>query len=151
VLTNVDHTMEIMTEETFGPTLPIMKVSDEHEALRLANDSPYGLNSSVFTQDLEKGERIARGLTAGNACVNDAVMSYAATELPFGGTGQSGIGVRHGAAGIQKYCETQSLMVTRFAPKRDLFMFPYSPTKSGLLERGSVLLYGRMPKKYRRG
>ena len=150
VLTNVDHTMEIMTEETFGPTLPIMKVSDEHEALRLANDSPYGLNSSVFTQDLEKGERIARGLTAGNACVNDAVMNYAATELPFGGTGQSGIGVRHGAAGIQKYCETQSVMVTRFAPKRDLFMFPYSPTKSGLLERGSVLLYGRLPKKYRR-
>jgi acyl-CoA reductase-like NAD-dependent aldehyde dehydrogenase len=150
ILTGVDHTMEIMTEETFGPTLPIMKVRDEQEALRLANDSPYGLNSSVFTRDLEKGERIARELSAGNACVNDAVMSYTATELPFGGTGQSGIGVRHGRAGIQKYCETQSLMITRFAPKRDLFMFPYTPAKSKLVERVSVLMYERVPKKYRR-
>jgi acyl-CoA reductase-like NAD-dependent aldehyde dehydrogenase len=150
VLTGVDHTMEIMNDETFGPTLPIMKVSDEREALRLANDSPYGLNSSVFTQDLEKGERIARELTAGSACVNDAVMNYAATELPFGGTGQSGIGVRHGAAGIQKYCETQAVMVTRFAPKKDAFMFPYSPAKSKLIERFSVLMYGRMPKRFRK-
>jgi acyl-CoA reductase-like NAD-dependent aldehyde dehydrogenase len=150
VLTNVDHTMEIMRDETFGPTLPIMKVRDEDEALRLANDSPYGLNSSVFTRDAEKGERIARALTAGNACVNDAVMNYAATELPFGGTGESGIGVRHGAAGIQKYCETQSVMVTRFAPKKDAFMFPYSPLKSKLLERFSVMLYSGTPRKYRR-
>ena len=149
VLTDVDHSMQIMTEETFGPTLPIMKVRDEHEALRYANDSRYGLNSSVFTRDLEKGERIARQLTAGSACVNDAVMNYAATELPFGGTGESGIGYRHGAAGIQKYCEVQALMVTRFAPKKDTFMFPYAPARSRLVERLSVLLYGRVPRKYR--
>jgi acyl-CoA reductase-like NAD-dependent aldehyde dehydrogenase len=150
VLTGVDHSMEIMREETFGPTLPIMKVRDEHEALRLANDTPYGLNSSVFTRDAEKGERIARELTAGNACVNDAVMNYVATELPFGGTGESGLGVRHGAAGIQKYCEVQSIMVTRFAPKKDAFMFPYTPARSKLVERLSVLLYRRVPKRYRR-
>jgi len=149
VLTDVDHTMEIMTEETFGPTLPIMKVRDEDEALRLANDSRYGLNSSVFTGDLEKGERIARSLTAGNACVNDAVINYAATEMPFGGSGESGVGVRHGAAGIQKYCQVQSIAVTRFAGKRELYHFPYTRSRSRLLERLSVLLYGRVPRKYR--
>ena len=149
VLTNVDHTMECMTEETFGPTLPIMKVRDEHEALRLANDSPYGLNSSVYTKDVEKGERIARQLTAGNACVNDTVVNYAAAEAPFGGSGESGMGVRHGPQGIRKYCGTQTILVTRFAMKREAYMFPYSPTKSKLVEKMSVALYGRIPKKYR--
>ena len=149
VLTNVDHTMECMTEETFGPTLPIMKVSDEHEALRLANDSRYGLNSSVYTKDVEKGERIARQLKAGNACVNDTVVNYAATEAPFGGTGESGMGVRHGPQGIRKYCGVQTILITRFAPKRDAYMFPYSPLKSKLVERMSVALYGRVPRRYR--
>jgi acyl-CoA reductase-like NAD-dependent aldehyde dehydrogenase len=138
-----------MTEETFGPTLPIMKVSDEDEALRMANDSRYGLNSSVFTRDAAKGERIARALTAGNACVNDALINYGATEMPFGGTGESGIGVRHGAAGIQKYCEVQSLLVTRVAPKRDLYMYPYSAARSKFVEKLSAALYGRVPRKYR--
>ena len=58
--TDVDHSMKIMTDETFGPTLPIMKVQDEEEALAMANDSIYGLNSSVWTKDIAKGERIAR-------------------------------------------------------------------------------------------
>ena len=143
VLTDVDHTMEVMTEDTFGPLLPIMKVRDEDEAVRLANDSRYGLNSSVFTKDLEKGERIARRIEAGNACVNDAVANYAAQELPFGGVGESGIGVRHGAAGIQKYCRTQSIMVTRFAGKKEPYFFPYTRRRTKLLERLMVFLYGR--------
>src|SRR5208282_4921243 len=58
VLVDVDHTMKIMTEETFGPTLPIMKVADADEAVRLANDSPYGLGSSVFNRDAARGEAI---------------------------------------------------------------------------------------------
>ncbi|HEX8744894.1 MAG TPA: aldehyde dehydrogenase family protein [Thermoleophilaceae bacterium] len=149
VLTNVDHTMECMTEETFGPTLPIMKVRDEHEALEKANDSRYGLNSSVYTRDVEKGERIARQLKAGSACVNDTVVNYAAAEAPFGGTGESGMGVRHGAQGIRKYCGVQTVLVTRRALKREAYMFPYSPTKSKLVERMSVAIYGRIPKKYR--
>lgn len=143
VLTDVDHSMQVMTEETFGPVVPIMKVRDEEEAVRYANDSRYGLNSSVFTKDLEKGEQIARRIDAGNACVNDCVTNYAAQELPFGGVGESGIGVRHGAAGIQKYCRTQSLLITRFAGKKELFFFPYTKRRTKLLERLMVLLYGR--------
>ena len=90
VLVDVDHSMKIMTEETFGPTLPIMKVRDEEEAVEKANDSRYGLNSSVLTKDVEKGERIARRIEAGSTCVNDCITNYAAQELPFGGVKESG-------------------------------------------------------------
>ena len=150
VLTGVDHSMEIMREETFGPTLPIMKVGDEEEAIRLANDSRYGLNSSVWTKDVDKGERLATRIEAGNTCVNDCVVNYAALELPFGGVGESGLGVRHSAKGIQKYCKTQSILVTRMGQKKEPHMFPYSPRMSKFLERAVVMMYGRKPRKYRK-
>jgi hypothetical protein len=75
--------------------------------------------------------------------VNDCVTNYAAQELPFGGVGESGIGVRHGAAGIQKYCRTQSLLITRFAAKKEPFFFPYTKRRTKILERLMVFLYGR--------
>ena len=125
VLVDVDHTMKIMREETFGPTLPIMKVASAEEGIRLANDSDYGLQASVWTKDLERGEQLARRIQAGSVCVNDVQANYLALNLPMGGWKSSGIGTRHGANGIRKYCKTQSLLVTRFGPKRDPWMFPY--------------------------
>ena len=147
VLTGVDHTMDVMRDETFGPVLPIMKVRDADEAVRLANDTRYGLNSSVFTKDLAKGEQIARRLGAGNACVNDALMNYMAQEAPFGGTNESGLGVRHGPQGIRKYCSQQTIMVTRFGPKREVTMFPNKRITSKIFERLMVLLWGRRPRR----
>jgi acyl-CoA reductase-like NAD-dependent aldehyde dehydrogenase len=143
VLVDVDHTMKCMTEETFGPTLPIMKVRDTEEALRLANDSPYGLAASVWTKDAARGEDVARRVEAGAVCVNDSQINYVALELPMGGWKASGLGSRHGAGGIRKYCDQQAIMVTRFAPKKDLHMFPNSKLKSGLIGRTLRLLYGR--------
>src|SRR5207237_3061143 len=81
VLVDVDHSMKIMTEETFGPTLPIMRVRDAEEALRLANDTPYGLGASVFSRDTKRGEAIARRIEAGAANVNDAMINYTVPEL----------------------------------------------------------------------
>jgi acyl-CoA reductase-like NAD-dependent aldehyde dehydrogenase len=147
VLVGVDHTMKIMTEETFGPTLPVMKVRDVDEAVKLANESRYGLNSSVFSKDVAKGERVARRLSAGNACVNDAIMNYLALEAPFGGTGESGLGARHGATGIRKYSATQTILITRFAPKREVTMFPNSRVVARVLERLMVLMWGRSRKR----
>jgi acyl-CoA reductase-like NAD-dependent aldehyde dehydrogenase len=147
VLTGVDHSMKIMTEETFGPTLPIMKVRDADEAVRLANDTRYGLNSSVFSKDIAKGEQVARRLNAGNACVNDALMNYLALEAPFGGSNESGLGARHGPAGIRKYCATQTILVTRFGLKREPTMFPNSAMKAKAFERLMVLMWGRRRKK----
>ena len=146
VLTEVDHSMEVMRDETFGPVIPIMKVGDADEAVRLANDSRYGLNSSVFTKDIAKGERIARRLEAGNACVNDALINYLAHEAPFGGTHESGIGVRHGPEGIRKYCSSQTILITRFGPKREPTMFPNRAWKARLFEGLMVLLWGRRPR-----
>src|SRR2546421_8168352 len=76
VLVDVDHSMKIMTEETFGPTLPIMKVSDTEEAVRLANDSPHGLGAPVFTRDTSRGQGIAEGIAARAAHLNDAKVNY---------------------------------------------------------------------------
>jgi acyl-CoA reductase-like NAD-dependent aldehyde dehydrogenase len=143
VLVDVNHSMKIMTEETFGPTLPIMKVADAEEAVRLANDSPYGLQASVWTRDVQKGEALARRVESGVVCVNDAQVNYGALNLPMGGWKASGLGTRHGAAGIRKYTKTQSLLVTRLAPKRDVHMFPYTKGRTRALQRLFRLLYGR--------
>jgi acyl-CoA reductase-like NAD-dependent aldehyde dehydrogenase len=144
VLVDVDHTMKIMTEETFGPTLPIMKVRDTEEAIRLANDTPYGLASSVFSRDTARGEAVARRIEAGATTVNDAMINYAALELPMGGAKASGLGSRHGAGGIRKYCSQQAIVITpRLALKREVHMFPYKSRTSRLLGRFFKFLYGR--------
>ena len=144
VLVDVDHTMKIMTEETFGPTLPIMKVKDADEAVRLANDSPYGLGASVFTRDTDRGEQIARRIEAGAANVNDAMINYTVLELPMGGAKASGLGSRHGAGGIRKYCSQQAIVITgKLALKREPHMYPYKARTSRILGGLFRLLYGR--------
>jgi acyl-CoA reductase-like NAD-dependent aldehyde dehydrogenase len=144
VLVDVDHTMKCMTEETFGPTLPIMKVADAEEAVRLANDSPYGLGASVFSKDTERGEAIARRLETGAANVNDAMINYTALELPMGGAKASGLGSRHGAGGIRKYTSQQAIVVTpKLALKREPHMYPYKKRTSRMLAGMFKLLYGR--------
>jgi acyl-CoA reductase-like NAD-dependent aldehyde dehydrogenase len=135
--------MDCMMEETFGPTLPVMKVRDAEEAIRLANDTPYGLQAAVYTKDIGKGERIARQVKAGAVCVNDAQVNYIALEAPMGGWGESGLGARHGADGIRKYTKKQTILVTRFGPKRDLHMLPYKASRTGLINRVLRLIYGR--------
>jgi acyl-CoA reductase-like NAD-dependent aldehyde dehydrogenase len=143
VLVDVDHTMKCMREETFGPTLPIMKISSPEEGVSLANDSDYGLQASVWTRDVDRGEALARRIEAGVVCVNDAQINYTALNLPMGGWKSSGVGTRHGANGIRKYTKVQSLLVTRRALKRELFMFPYTKRSTMMLRRMFKILYGR--------
>ena len=108
VLVDVDHSMACMTQETFGPTLPVMKVADEAEAIRLANDSMYGLSATVWSRDKERAQRVARQLDTGAVNINDFAANGFASEVPMGGWKQSGIGARGGGAhGIRKYCRPQ--------------------------------------------
>jgi acyl-CoA reductase-like NAD-dependent aldehyde dehydrogenase len=134
VLVDVDHSMTVMREETFGPVVGVMKVRDAEEALRLANDSRYGLSGSVFGER-ERAERIARRVECGAVNVNDVLVNYVATDVPMGGWKQSGIGYRHGEPGIKKYCRTESIVITRFGGKREPSWYPYTRTRRKLVSR----------------
>jgi acyl-CoA reductase-like NAD-dependent aldehyde dehydrogenase len=125
VLVNVDHTMTIATEETFGPVIPLIKVKDAEEALRLANDSRYGLGGSIFSRNKDKGWRLAQNLQSGSVCINDSLINYLVTEAPMGGWKESGLGHRHGAEGIRKFCQQKTIVVDRFGLKEE---FPWYPT-----------------------
>ncbi|MFE7801673.1 aldehyde dehydrogenase family protein [Nocardia sp. NPDC057440] len=131
VLVDVDHTMSCINEETFGPTLPVVKVADEAEAVRLANDSIYGLSASVWTGDKDRGERVARQLNAGAVNINDVFSNLFNFALPMGGWGQSGVGARWGGAyGVRKYCRqkaiTKPILPTQ---QKELLWFPYQMPK----------------------
>ncbi len=131
VLADVDQSMSCMREETFGPTLPVVKVADEDEAIRLANDSRYGLSASVWTSDPARGERVARKLEAGAVNINDAMANGFHFGLPMPGWKDSGIGARNGGAeGILKYCRAQAITTPRIPTQaNEPLWFPYSRRK----------------------
>jgi acyl-CoA reductase-like NAD-dependent aldehyde dehydrogenase len=140
---NVDHSMKIMREETFGPVIPVMKVRDADEAVRLANDSRYGLSASVFG-GRERAEAVARRLEVGACNVNDVLVNYLAYDVPMAGWKESGIGGRWGPGGIRKFCRTESLVISRLArSKAEPLWFPYSPRKSRLLRAVSRFVHAR--------
>jgi acyl-CoA reductase-like NAD-dependent aldehyde dehydrogenase len=141
VLVDVDHTMACMRDETFGPTLPIMKVATEQEAIRLANDSPYGLSASVWTRDRARADRVARQVEAGAVNLNNVMTSTFQLPLPMSGWKTSGVGSRSGgAAGMLKYCRQQSIVAEKIRMKAEPHWYPYVPKKAELQARVVRLL-----------
>ncbi|MET9397117.1 aldehyde dehydrogenase family protein [Kitasatospora sp. NPDC002965] len=128
LLVNVDHGMTCMREETFGPTLPVMKVADAEEALRLVNDSTYGLQASIIGSDVKRARRLAERFEVGCVTINDAQTNHMALGLPMGGWKESGLGVRHGAEGFHTYTRLQAITTNRFPMRRDMHMIPYNPS-----------------------
>jgi succinate-semialdehyde dehydrogenase/glutarate-semialdehyde dehydrogenase len=120
VMTNVDHSMLIMREETFGPILPIMKVKDEAEAIRMANDSRFGLGASIWSNDIRRAERVAHQVQAGAILVNDSVAQIAIPMLPFGGLKHSGYGRIHGKTGLLQFTQPYSYAVSRPPTQLDI-------------------------------
>ncbi len=100
VLVDVEHHMKVMSEETFGPILPVMKVKDEAEAIMLANDCEFGLGGSVWSSDVARAERVAKQVQAASMLINDVLVQFAIPALPFGGVKRSGTGRTHGKAGL---------------------------------------------------
>ncbi|MCU1269271.1 MAG: Succinate-semialdehyde dehydrogenase [Acidobacteriaceae bacterium] len=125
VLADVNHQMLVMREETFGPVLPIMAFDSEDEAIRLANDSEYGLAASVWTRDRKRGERIARQIKAGTVMVNDAVSCYGISEAPHGGIKASGIGRTHGKLGLDEMVRTKYVDVDLMPGTRKPWWYSY--------------------------
>jgi succinate-semialdehyde dehydrogenase/glutarate-semialdehyde dehydrogenase len=135
VLTNVDHNMTIMRDETFGPVLPVMTFKTEAEAIRLANDSVYGLTASVWTKDIARGRRIAEQIEAGTVMVNEVVYTHGIAQTPWGGVKESGYGRTHGRLGLLELVQPQHIHVNRFSFLPDLWWFRYS-TRAGKLFGG---------------
>jgi acyl-CoA reductase-like NAD-dependent aldehyde dehydrogenase len=117
VVVDVDHSMSLMREETFGPILPIMKVHDPSEAISLANENRYGLGASVWGKDLNRANAIAHQLQAGSILINDTIVQIAIPNLPFGGIKESGTGRIHGKEGLLSFTTSRAYAVSR-APFR---------------------------------
>ncbi len=145
VLRDVDHSMLVMTEETFGPVLPVMAFETEGEAIALANDSAYGLGASVWTRDLAKGRRVASALVAGAVSVNDVVKNIANPHMPFGGEKASGLGRYHGPEGLRAFSRQKAVMVTDGRLRRDPGWFPYDAKGTAAVEALVTALYGARP------
>jgi len=141
VLTGMTQDMLMMQEETFGPFLPIMAVQSDDEAIRLANDSKYGLGASVWTRDEAAGEAMARRIRAGSVMVNNAVQSGGCVTLPFGGEGESGVGRVQGEQAFYTYVATKSVMTS---PKSvaNLWM-PYTAGAENLAKGLAKVFSGR--------
>lgn len=133
VLADVDESMRVLTEESFGPVVPVVRVRDEEEAVERANRSGFGLFASVWTSDRDRGLRVARRLRAGGVSVNDTLSHYAVPGLPMGGVGGSGFGRTRGLEGLRELTRTRSLLVDRLGMKQDPWWFPYGPARRRLV------------------
>ena len=142
VLTGVAPEMRIMREEIFGPVVPIVTVDSEEEAIRLANDSPFGLGASVWTDDREKGRRIARRIESGMVWINDHMYSHGAMQTPWGGVKESGLGRAHGRHGFLE-CVSVKHIAWDPAFARQFWWHPYGDSLVDAMRNSAKLLYGR--------
>jgi acyl-CoA reductase-like NAD-dependent aldehyde dehydrogenase len=134
LMVDVDHSMEIMREETFGPVIPVMRFSTIDEAVRLANDSTMALTSSIWTRDTELGKRIALRLESGVTTVNDHLYTHGQSETPWGGYKESGLGRTHSALGLEEMTQPKLVNWDVMPPKRNVWWYPFDrETYQGML------------------
>ncbi len=138
IVVDVDHTMKLMWDETFGPILPIMKVKDQTHAIQLANHSYMGLGASIWTRDLKRGQRIADQLEVGTVNINDALSHYPVSLLPFGGVKQSGNARTHGRDEVMQFTQPRSVAVGNPPFALDVATILRSP---GHYELGKAIMY----------
>jgi acyl-CoA reductase-like NAD-dependent aldehyde dehydrogenase len=135
LVVDVTHEMKLGSDETFGPVLPIMKFKTEEEAIRLANDSPYGLSASVWSKDLQRAERVARAIKTGNVSINNHMLTEGNPALPFGGVKDSGFGRYKGDWGLLTFCNVKSIIM---GPNKNVIephWFPQTPLKYEMFTR----------------
>ncbi len=134
VLVDVDHNMLVMKEETFGPIIPIMRVRDEDEAIRLANDTEFGLGANVWTNEIETGLELAKRIHSGSVNINDMTVTFGVPEAPFGGVKNSGIGRVNGETGLKGYCNVQPVIIDQFGGQITSELYPTTEQKTSELQ-----------------
>ncbi|MBI2435204.1 MAG: aldehyde dehydrogenase family protein [Candidatus Hydrogenedentes bacterium] len=135
IVTGASAGMDVQREETFGPVITVTPFDSEEEAIHLANDTEYGLSSSVWTGDLARAERVARAMEAGNVCINDVMISEGNSALPFGGVKQSGMGRYKSAVGLRNFCNIKSIIVDKGKKKKEAHWYPYTAEKYRLFQQ----------------
>ena len=145
MITDTKPDMRIQREETFGPAVTIVPVADEDEALRLANDSPYGLTASVWTADSTRGQRMASRLHFGSVFVNDSLIPSGAGEVPWGGVKDSGFGKTRGAHGLLEMTRTKHVSHDRLGLSDAPVWFPYSRAKYRAISDFVPCMFGVSP------
>lgn len=133
ILVNVNHSMKIMTEETFGPVIPIMQFKTEEEAINLANDSIYGLSASVWSKDLKRADRVMRKLVTGNVSINNHMLTEGNPNLPFGGVKESGFGRFKGEDGLLTFSNSKSVLVDKQSDLIEPHWYPFTQNKYNML------------------
>jgi acyl-CoA reductase-like NAD-dependent aldehyde dehydrogenase len=146
VIVNVDHSMRIMREENFGPIMAIMKVRDDEEAIRLANDCNYALGCSIFSSNYDRAHKMAARIQAGMTAINDWGLSMGVQSLPCGGIKISGFGKFNGPEGLRDFCYQKSLVTDRFGfivPPPSALFFPSPSTVHFFVQDFIYILHGR--------
>jgi acyl-CoA reductase-like NAD-dependent aldehyde dehydrogenase len=126
VVTNVDHSMQLMREETFGPVLAIRSVASADEAVALANDSPFGLSASIWTRNARRGRELASRIRAGSVMINDVASYYGISEAPHGGSGFSGWGRTHSRLGLLEMVQVKYVDADRLPLYAKPWWYGYS-------------------------
>ena len=145
LIENVDMSMKVQHDETFGPVITITRFKTESDAVRLANDSPYGLSASVWSADLARADRVARALDTGNVSINNVLATQGNSGLPFGGVKESGFGRYKGPFGLHSFCNIKSILIDKQSNKVELNWYPYSKEKYRLFSQLLDAMFGGGP------
>src|SRR5579884_481082 len=143
ILADVDHSMAIMREETFGPVLPVRSFKTDDEAVALANDSQFGLAASIFTRNRKRGEALARRIDAGTVMVNDVISCFGISEAPHGGVKSSGIGRTHGRFGLEEMVWPKYVDSDRMPGMKKPWWYGYGPAFAQQMNGFLELLFAK--------